>query len=589
MPAMRRRVADLAGAALLPACSLLAVRPLADPDVWWHLANGRAMVTAGTLSPVDERAFTVAPAVRVNPSWLWDLLCWALERAVGLSAVLVLPCLFLALAMIAGSRLAPPSSQPWVRLAGLLAMPALLARALPRPDVAGLLAVAVLVLALHGRQDGRGAGRAALVAGLTALWVHVHASFLLAPLFLFPALLEAAWGRRHPSPERPRLGAVLSGIGGLGLGLLTHPAGPGALLGTVAGQLDRSSGARILEWLPPDPTVPSTAFALALLPVSYLALRRMSGPRPWSLVVPAVACVLAAVSAVRMVAPAALVVWLLVARCLREAPPPAPRFAVPGLLVALLLLRLRSPLGIPGLAIPVLEAPPGALQALAEAPARPDGSKLRLLSWFDLGGIVSWRLGERWQVAMDARAELGYPKDVQVAVTEAFSGGERWVAFDRAWSPDGVLLPKDAPLCRELHTTAGWSAAAFDAHWVVFLRDRAGQPRPGRRFAALDPCGSETDQLRACRADPQRAGVEAAAALAEWDVGPAPARLAGMLALGCGGDPASAERWLEEAVRRDPRDTSSRLARLLARRAVGAPDRVDWLWLAWFDPDRLPG
>ncbi len=70
------RIGFGAGAAvwLLPLSGLLAVRPLQDPDLWWHLVNGRLMAETGDLTPVYDRAFTLPATVRVNPSWLWDRL-----------------------------------------------------------------------------------------------------------------------------------------------------------------------------------------------------------------------------------------------------------------------------------------------------------------------------------------------------------------------------------------------------------------------------------------------------------------------------------------------------------------------------------
>src|SRR5437660_12927075 len=67
--------------------SLAAVPPL-DPDLWWHLANGRLMVTTGTIPHVDLYSFSAAGHPWVMHEWLADLTMYLLYQLGGL-AVLV--------------------------------------------------------------------------------------------------------------------------------------------------------------------------------------------------------------------------------------------------------------------------------------------------------------------------------------------------------------------------------------------------------------------------------------------------------------------------------------------------------------------
>ena len=287
---------------------------------------------------------------------------------------------------------------------------------------------------------------------------------------------------------------------------------------------------------------------------------------------PTLVVAVAAAGSARFVALATLLAWLL-ANTAR--PPRIPRWTGPLVLAVVLAGHLRAPDALPGFGVPELERPSGPLAAFPTVAGRG-----HVLTWFDIGAIVTWTHRDAWQVALDPRAELAFPDDVARATSDAFHGGEAWARFDHAWTPDAVLLPRDAPLCGELAASPSWTSPAFDANYTLFVRG-PGPP------SALDPCAEAPAQIRACKADPAHAAVPASAALAAITSDAGTARLAGMLALACGNDPDAARRWLDEAVRRDPRDAQARLARLLALRAMGEDSVIDALWLRWFRPDLL--
>src|SRR5438552_11324772 len=63
--------------------SLAAVPPL-DPDLWWHLANGRVIIATGTIPHVDLYSFSAAGQPWVMHEWLADLSMYLLYQAGGL-------------------------------------------------------------------------------------------------------------------------------------------------------------------------------------------------------------------------------------------------------------------------------------------------------------------------------------------------------------------------------------------------------------------------------------------------------------------------------------------------------------------------
>src|SRR3989442_12409884 len=63
--------------------SLAAVPPL-DPDLWWHLADGRLMVATSSIPHVDVYSFSAAGHSWVMHEWLADLAMYLLYQAGGL-------------------------------------------------------------------------------------------------------------------------------------------------------------------------------------------------------------------------------------------------------------------------------------------------------------------------------------------------------------------------------------------------------------------------------------------------------------------------------------------------------------------------
>jgi len=63
--------------------SLAAVPPL-DPDLWWHLANGRLIVTTASIPHADVYSFSAAGQPWVMHEWLADLGMYLIYQAGGL-------------------------------------------------------------------------------------------------------------------------------------------------------------------------------------------------------------------------------------------------------------------------------------------------------------------------------------------------------------------------------------------------------------------------------------------------------------------------------------------------------------------------
>jgi len=110
--------------------SLAAVPPL-DSDLWWHLANGRLIVTTGSIPHVDVYSFSAAGQPWVMHEWLADLAMYLLYQLGGLPSLVAIfaavvtaaaVCLYLLLrqtglaASAATAKKAEPMKKIWTTM-----------------------------------------------------------------------------------------------------------------------------------------------------------------------------------------------------------------------------------------------------------------------------------------------------------------------------------------------------------------------------------------------------------------------------------------------------------------------------------------
>src|SRR5436190_1059090 len=77
----------LAGLYCMPAA--IAVRPIVDVDLWWHLRQGAWMIANRTLPVTDPFTSYGAGKGWIAYSWLYELLVYGLYRTFGLSGVVL--------------------------------------------------------------------------------------------------------------------------------------------------------------------------------------------------------------------------------------------------------------------------------------------------------------------------------------------------------------------------------------------------------------------------------------------------------------------------------------------------------------------
>ncbi len=247
-----------------------ATQPIADTDMWWHLAIGRETLAHGIVR-TDIFSWSVRGAPVSTDQWLGQVLMYASWLAAGWRGIAILRVgLVIALVALVALAAARVVTRP---LAVVLAtMPALLLTRsvwVDRPELFGFTLFAALLLLLRIGREGRDGALFAAVP-LVGVWANLHGSFALGVVITILVCLEGAL--RDVARRRAYVATALAVL----TVTLANPAGAGVW--TAPGSHFLSPPRAIQEWNVIDITSPlgiaySATLALVVV-VSFV------GPRP---------------------------------------------------------------------------------------------------------------------------------------------------------------------------------------------------------------------------------------------------------------------------------------------------------------------
>jgi hypothetical protein len=197
----------------LPA--LIALRPVLDSDIWWHLRTGGWIIQHHAVPRADPFALSGLPRSWVADSWLFDLLVHGLYGSFGLAGLVfyrLLLCSAIAIALYC------LSTRSIARPPTVIAVPALAVFAMmpmfgTRPDLLSMLIYTIELAVLFSALECGGRGRVWVLPPLLALWANLHIAFVYGLLVLVLAAvsqrLDQKYGRDSvPVEVAPRLGLV---------------------------------------------------------------------------------------------------------------------------------------------------------------------------------------------------------------------------------------------------------------------------------------------------------------------------------------------------------------------------------------------
>lgn len=470
--------------------ALLALLPMNDPDLFWHLAVGRYVTAHHQLPTTNLWSFTAPDHPFLASSWLFDLLLDRLNAMGGLVAVhlVIAGVIGAAFAVLLLAVRARGASLPWALGTVVALALGCEARFTPRPQVFSYLLLSLLSWSLV-RDRGRCSWSAlGWVPVLLVVWANLHAGVVFGLVLIGCHLAGGLWAARLPGLAASGRRRLLLGCAGAGLvclgAVLLNPGGPDLLRYALFHVSEVGSVVRLGEF--DRPTLhdrPLFWVVLVLTPLLLLACRREVGLAEWLgwLAFGALGC-----RAMRLIPEFFLVVgpsfgWA-AERAFQRATAGRVRAGVARLVPLLFPLGALAVLPYPALHLlrriqPGLDPYRNPVRAVAQAERW--GLSGRVFAGWDATGLVEWALPQA-QVQVDPRL-LAYPPEVFHALEQAEDSQQAFDAYVDRWDIGWALRTQT----RLRFTGAG----LFDPRrWAVVFWDEGGQILLGRqvpRFAEL--------------------------------------------------------------------------------------------------------
>jgi len=435
----------------------LGIRPVSDPDAWWHLKTGAYLLSHWRFNSPDPWVpFSTRPFVLTQ--WLPEVVAQKGYQLFGLPAVAWLRCaamLALLSALLWAARQAADTVPAIIAaLAGLLGAGGSLSE---RPQLVSFVLLAVTVGAWW-KTAGDLRPRWWL-APLTFLWACSHGLWGVGVLIGLIVIAGLAADRRLDRRTAAKLLAVPA-ISVVAAALT--PVGPRLLLTPM--EVSSNAAQFVQEWQPTNARDLFAAVTLAMIALALLPWVRGTSPRPWWQIALAAAAVVFTLAMGRTVPVGSILATPLLASSLQElrGHPGAP-------------LTRQGTLAWVGLvaAAAIVAAPIAG--ALAQHPGgwperlRPQlgaiPAKTVVLNDFTAGGWLLWAEPQLVPV-VDLRSEIyssAYIRDY-IRTQEVAAGWQHLLTRTR---PGYALLKADAPLTVALRERLRWTTVGSDAGYVL--------------------------------------------------------------------------------------------------------------------------
>jgi hypothetical protein len=248
-----------------------ALRPIDDPDTFWHILSGQNVLRTGEVV-VDDPYGRFSTHTWIQIDWLSDVGMAAAHHLGGYAAVSwVYAALNVVLFVAVYASCRPGVSPVLAGLASVVAWAGTYASLGFRPQTVSFILLAVTLLVWERVRTGALRSPWWLVV-LTYVWACLHGLWILGPLVGFAVVAGLALDRDQPWRELARLATVP--IASVAVAALT-PIGPRLLLSPF---VVNSYAQFVTEWRPPDIHEPYVAAAVLLLAAGAIGMARAATP-----------------------------------------------------------------------------------------------------------------------------------------------------------------------------------------------------------------------------------------------------------------------------------------------------------------------
>jgi len=469
---------------------LMTLRPIGDPDFWWHLRTGQLITSTGTIPHADPFSSTFSNKPWTAHEWLSELFLFSLYQIGGFPILIIVFSLLITATFV----LLYLRSTANVYLSGFILLLGVISTA-PiwgvRPQILTFLFSSLYLFLLEQFYKNHELKWILPLPILTILWVNLHAGYamglVIVAVYYFCQLLEWGWSQVLGSRAEYRLkeliplGIIL--VASL-LGVMLNPNGPRMYIYPFETLTSQSMQQFIQEWFSPDfhqKEWQPFALLMILMPViaifgrgakiklarvalififGYMALRSMRN-------IPLF--ILSAVPVMIDLADAAL---QSTKRALSSklipgyaSPPTMPRILHIILIACAILLSAgRFFMVIDEQAITEKEKfPVAAVDWVVEN--HPPGYMYNTYGW---GGYLIWRLPD-YPVFIDGRADL-YGDQFIESYIQTYNAQSGWEENLANHNVNLVLVENGSGIGNVLKQTSGWELVLDDENALLFQR-----------------------------------------------------------------------------------------------------------------------
>jgi hypothetical protein len=472
---------------LLLCIFLMTLRPVADPDFWWHLRTGQLIVQTHAIPHTDPFSFTKAGGPWITHEWLSEVLIFALFQLGQYGLLIFTFSVIITAAFILAYLTSPENTRPYV--AGFVLLLAAISTAPTwgvRPQMISLFITSLfLFLLARYRRDGELKFLIPLPF-ITLVWVNLHAGYfiglVLIGIYIIGGLMELLL-TEFPNPVRtsnpPSLQSILILCGFLGacvLATLANPNGYHIILYPFQTLTSPSMQQLIQEWLSPDfhqaIWQPLAWLILVLIGMGMISMERIS-PANILLTLIFGYTALHSMRNIPLFALTAIPVLseqigsLLKIKSADRISSRPLRLTIPILIACLVLLT-----GLRFYQV-VREQPKTETENFPKAAVdwilvnRPPGNLFNSYSW---GGYLIWRTYPGYSVYIDGRADV-YGDAFIFDYLSIYRAEPGWDSKLKGNGIQTVLVESDAPLANTLLLSPTWHVAFQDKASIVFIQN----------------------------------------------------------------------------------------------------------------------
>lgn len=254
-PSRAERAPRIFAMAALFLAALVSTWPTTDPDLWWHLADGRYFLANGVPS-TDPFSLTMRGAEWVAHEWLADIFMFRIEDTLGLVALPIVYGLLVGAAWLAIYVTVPGEPFRKLVLVGLVGVgiaPVVAAR----PQMNTLVLLALLIVLTERIRTGRtSAAWFWVLVPMVILWANLHAGFYTSFAYLgavaVGSLIDRRFGSSDRALSRPALLHLAGALVVSFFGILLTPHGSTLWTYPFATLGDPVSQQSLVEWASPN-------------------------------------------------------------------------------------------------------------------------------------------------------------------------------------------------------------------------------------------------------------------------------------------------------------------------------------------------